>query len=41
MKILFFLAGLVVGGLIGVMVMALMVAARSTDEHSREKHAEH
>ncbi len=40
LSILFFLAGLMVGGLVGVMVMALMVAARSTDEHRCEKRVE-
>lgn len=41
MGFLIFLAGLLTGGAVGVAVMALMVAARSTDEHRREKRLEH
>lgn len=36
-----FLAGFLTGGTVGVAVMALMVAARSADEHRREKRMEH
>lgn len=38
---LIFLAGLLTGGAVGVTVMALLVASRSTDEHGREKRMEH
>ena len=38
---LIFLAGLMTGGAVGVTVMALLTAARSTDDRRREERTEH